>query len=159
MKKLKEIYEKNFILFDTILAFTASVFLFLIFPKLDIVCSPTSLNSSYELIGVLTGFLGFLIAILAIIFVFRDGEKLNYLKNSQSYKKVFDIYWSAIKWTSIFLIIFFFYTIFNLPLLNDIYRDVLKNFILIFTFILLSIKTWRCLWITREMFLLSVPSN
>lgn len=150
MNWIKEFRRKYFIHFDTISSLIAGIIVF---------CILSSFNFFIEIkdevitsmLRASTGLLGFLIAVMAIIFTFKDAKKLKVFQKTTHYGQVLDIYISAITWFSLLSIGLLLVVIIDLPFQSFANRELLVSLFISFSII----KIWRCIWITKEIFNLS----
>lgn len=151
---IKKFRRKYFVFFDTVLSVLLGVGFFYTAQYFNLF-SAISDESISSLLGVSTSLLGFLIAVMAIIFTFKDGPKLETFQNSDKYSQVIDIYISAIIWTALLSIGFLLVIIIDLPFQFIAGRELIVSLFLSFAIV----KIWRCIWITKEMFELSISNK
>lgn len=146
-------YQRNFSSIDTIIAFFASVIFFFLNKKIEIFTLNQELNRT--LIEVHAGLLGFVMAFTAIIFSLQESTKLKHFKSMSKYKDVMTIYIDAIKWIGLCTIILVLMNLFHSSIQSEnIFQNTSATFALFSLFISVT-KIWKCVWITREMFILS----
>lgn len=105
----------------------------------------TNCKSFYPLVATISGTLfGFVITSVSILFVFPDTPSLKRLKQSKSYKDVFIVYLSTIKYLGITLIISV------IGLLCTEYILILF-YLLLWSIIISTLRIWRCLWILKNL--------
>ncbi|MEK6705607.1 MAG: hypothetical protein AABZ06_07450 [Bdellovibrionota bacterium] len=149
MKKLRAFLQRYFIQTDTFLALVISV---LSWWLLQNYFQTLSDDFFLALIGASVSLLGFLIATISIIFAFKDGPKLDQLQKSGRYYQVIHIYLSAIFWVSLFALLFIGHI--SLTFSPTLQQLALTSFV-----VFSVIKIWRCVWIVKQMFYLSIPKN
>ncbi len=149
MKKLQTFLQRYFIQADTYLSLVISALSWWFLRNYFQILSD---DFFLELIGACVSLLGFLIATISIIFAFKDGPKLDQLQKSGRYYQVIHIYLSAIFWVSLFTLLFIGHI--ALKFAPDLQELALTSFV-----VFSVIKIWRCVWIVKQMFYLSIPNN
>lgn len=155
LKFLFNFYKIHFLGFDTIFAFIVSATTYYVFNRHGLF-SPAVLTDN-QVVGTLLqihmGLLGFLIAVMTIIFGFTDGKKLEFFRQSNQYGTVMKIYLNAMKWLGVLAIFGF------ILLIISFQKETALKIWLILSLFLPLIKLWRCIWVAKEIFLLSVEKH
>lgn len=161
MISLKTFREKHFIGFDTIFAFLITAILLygysLLSPLTSLITAitgndnfPAFITTISQIYGTL---LGFIITIAALIFTFDHSEKIEFFKKSPHYKKVLDIYINASKYLIVSLTLSMMALFVNYE--NEQWQ-YLGFIALLWSLIVCILKVWRCLWVMRKLFSLSL---
>ncbi|AKH32404.1 hypothetical protein XF24_00039 [candidate division SR1 bacterium Aalborg_AAW-1] len=151
MKKLKDIYWKNFLYADTLLGIFLSILYFFSIGKYGSFGN----NNIIDVAAIYFGLAGLLLATFSIIFSFKDGEKIQFLQANKNYKEVYNIFQQAIVFSLLFGTLFIMISFgINLEFIG-----IKIHNIIIFTIVILGIKLWRCLRILKNLFNLSLPKG
>ncbi len=150
---LSNFYKQNFIIIETIISFVLWFIAYLIANHF-LFFNPINENFIFTRIQSLIGLLWFLIATLSIIFSLKDWPKLEKLQKSWQYHNVINIYVDTIKriWIRILVRLW-------IKFINNEYVKMADWLILFINVTLLSIKLFRCIWITNKLFTLTMPSK
>lgn len=147
---MKKYYYNHFSSIETFLVFATTV-AFLYLDNKHELFKTVEPEFLYTILGSVVGLLGFVIAFTAIIFSLHKSDKLVYFQNSPSYNKVFSVFTDAIGWMTVVVLVLFLVLI-----LNYEFPRIFISALLIFTFLITLIKIYRCVWVTKKMFELSV---
>lgn len=146
-------YKQNFIIIETIISFVLWLIIYLIG---NYFLSFNSINENFVFTRIqsLIGLLWFLITTLSIIFSLKDWPKLEKLQKSWQYHNVINIYINTIKriWIRILVRLW-------IKFIDNEYVKMIDWLVLSINITLLSIKLFRCIWITNKLFTLTIPSK
>ncbi len=148
---LFEVYKKHFLLIELILSISLILLIVFFVQNIwiieDIESWITTYSSNfYTLVATISGtFFGFIITGLSILFVFPDTPSLKRLKESKSYKDVFFIYISTIKYLGITLVI----SVIGLLCTED--YILLLFYLVLWSILISTLRIWRCLWILKNL--------
>ncbi|MDD3262900.1 MAG: hypothetical protein PHR61_03555 [Candidatus Absconditabacteria bacterium] len=146
-------YKQNFIIIETAISFVLGFIIYLIG---NYFLSFNSINENFVFTRIqsLIGLLGFLITTLSIIFSLKDGPKLEKLQKSGQYHNVINIYINTIKRIGIRILVRL-----GIKFINSDDVKIVDGLVLSINVTLLSIKLFRCIWITNKLFTLTIPSK
>lgn len=151
MKKLKDIYWKNFLYADTLLWIFLSILYFFSIGKYGSFWN----NNIIDVAAIYFWLAWLLLATFSIIFSFKDGEKIQFLQANKNYKEVYNIFQQAIVFSLLFWTLFIMISFW----INLEFIWIKIHNIIIFTIVILWIKLWRCLRILKNLFNLSLPKG
>lgn len=146
----KYLFRRFFQTVDTLVTLSFSVLLTWLLLRFNLF---SSLNADlhHTMIESLIGLLGLVMAFMAIIFSFNDSKKLQYFKESESFVTVMDIIVNAVIWISLGVGILILMSLLNIQISQNIQLGIFVS-----VCFLVTVKTGRCVWITRKLFNLSI---
>lgn len=151
---MTKFYEKHFKYFDIWVAIILTIVYINYAPWFFKI--PTDYNI-LDIASIYIWLSWFLLSIFAIIFSFKDGERVSRLQKSPYYKDVFYVFQNAIIVTAFFWLAFILISIYDNNFKRQIcqYVFTLKELI-ISSLIFIIVLSSRCLWIVKKIFLLSI---
>lgn len=148
IEKIRDLWRKHFIAIDTLIAFIIFWIYLLLWWQFTLVDSFDELSVWLTYVWLTWFFL----AVLALIFSFKDWERFKRIQASEHFKDVIDVYVNVIGrcWIMFLFILSFSFE----GIANNQYYNI-SNAILL-SVIIIGIKSFRCVWMLRKIFILTI---